>query len=98
MKIAMPQNVNEHDNDDIDNSYSGAECANHSLDARGLRCPLPLIKVKLALRELDLGQTLYVQASDPGSAVDIPVYLSKVGHKLLSHGEHAGVHSFLIQK
>ena len=69
-----------------------------TLDARGLRCPLPLLKVKLALRELEEGQVLSVATTDPGSVKDIPVFLEKVGHRLMSCAENAGSYSFVICK
>jgi len=72
-----------------------------TLDATGLQCPMPLLKTKLALRDLSPGQTLEVTATDAGSARDIPRYLEKSPHELVSMSDEgqngtAGVYTFLI--
>ncbi|MEC7545455.1 sulfurtransferase TusA family protein [Thalassolituus sp.] len=67
------------------------------LDATGLQCPMPLLKTKLALRELTSGQILKVIATDSGSQQDIPRYLEKTNHRLLSHtNESRGEFTFMI--
>lgn len=91
----MPQNSNH---DPVNREMAETEKFDSELDAKGLRCPLPLLKVKLKLRELEAGQVLAVSATDPGSAIDIPVFLEKVGHELLYSAEEAGVYSFVIRK
>ncbi|MBL1378688.1 sulfurtransferase TusA family protein [Zobellella iuensis] len=50
------------------------------LDASALRCPLPLIRVKLWLRAAQDGERLRVLLRDPGSRQDIPAYVSGIGH------------------
>lgn len=68
-----------------------------TLDASGLQCPMPLLKTKLALRDLSPGQVLEVIATDAGSLVDIPRYLEKSPHTLLSQSEaDADRYIFLI--
>ncbi len=52
------------------------------LDARGLNCPLPLLKTRQALRGLSAGALLEVTATDAGSARDIPDYLRQSSHEL----------------
>lgn len=66
------------------------------LDASGLRCPMPLLKVKLQLNSMRPGQELEVRASDPGSARDIPAWLEHTRHRLVEQGEKDGSFFFLI--
>lgn len=59
------------------------------LDARGLNCPLPLMKAKKALTEMQSGQVLRVVATDGGSMRDFQAYARQAGHEMLSQ-EHVG--------
>src|SRR5262249_8368586 len=54
------------------------------LDARGLSCPLPILKTKKSLNELASGQVLKVVATDPGSVKDFDAFANQTGHALLS--------------
>ncbi|MCY4046003.1 MAG: sulfurtransferase TusA family protein [Cellvibrionales bacterium] len=67
------------------------------LDARGLSCPLPLLKTKLALKAMEKGETLDVLASDSGSFKDIPVYLEQTEHKLLVKETQGDDYHFIIE-
>lgn len=53
------------------------------LDARGLNCPLPILKAKKALSEMQSGQTLRVVATDPGSMRDFQAFAKQTGNELL---------------
>jgi tRNA 2-thiouridine synthesizing protein A len=55
------------------------------LDARGLNCPLPILKAKKALAEMVSGQVLRVIATDPGSVRDFQAFAKQTGNQLLSH-------------
>lgn len=67
------------------------------LDARGLHCPLPLLRTKLTLASMVAGQQLEVLASDAGAWGDIPAYLALSDHALISREETAsGDYRFLI--
>lgn len=57
------------------------------LDARGLNCPLPILKAKKALAEMTSGQVLRVTATDPGSVRDFQAFAKQTGNELLSHSE-----------
>ncbi|MAF16872.1 MAG: preprotein translocase subunit TatB [Marinomonas sp.] len=57
------------------------------LDAKEERCPMPLLKLKLALAKMSEGETICVYATDSGSLRDIPHFLSLVGLPLLQQGE-----------
>ena len=72
--------------------------ADQVLDAKGLNCPLPILKAKKALKELTTGQTLQVLSTDPGSVADFEAFSRTTGNKLLSHSEDGGVYDFLIEK
>ncbi|WP_025918391.1 sulfurtransferase TusA family protein [Herminiimonas sp. CN] len=58
---------------------------NKELDARGLNCPLPILKTKKALAEMLTGQVLHVIATDPGSVRDFQAFAKQTGNELLSH-------------
>ena len=68
------------------------------LDARGLACPMPLLKSKLALKTMNEGEVLLVQASDGGSWRDIPAYFSQVSHESLVAEQREKDYSFWIKK
>ncbi len=59
------------------------------VDARGLSCPLPILRAKKALAEMEPGQTLHVIATDPGSVKDFQAFAKQTGHELLSQHETA---------
>jgi tRNA 2-thiouridine synthesizing protein A len=68
------------------------------LDARGLNCPMPLLKAKKALNELPAAGLLRVIATDPGSVRDFEVFSRQSGHQLLESTEHAGTYRYLLRK
>ena len=63
-----------------------------SLDASGLNCPLPVLKTKKAIEELQSGQVLEVITTDPGAKADIPAFCNRTGHQLLETVEEGGVY------
>lgn len=58
------------------------------LDARGLKCPLPILRAKKALTDMVSGDVLRVQATDPGSVRDFNAFARQTGNALLAHEEH----------
>lgn len=68
------------------------------LDARGLNCPLPILKAKKALSELISGQILKVIATDPGSVRDFQAFAKQTGNTLLSHSQAGEEFVFLMQR
>jgi tRNA 2-thiouridine synthesizing protein A len=60
------------------------------LDARGLNCPLPILKAKKAIAEVPLGGTLEVLATDPGAREDFQAFCRTTGHELAEETEEAG--------
>ena len=72
--------------------------ADHTLDAKGLNCPLPILKAKKALKEVPMGGTLEILATDPGAVADFQAFCRTTGNELVEHGEEGGVFRFLIRK
>ena len=68
------------------------------LDARGLNCPLPILRTKKALTDLQSGQVLKVLATDPGSVKDFQTFARQTGHQLLSHDESNKEFTFFMKK
>ena len=71
--------------------------ADASLDAKGLNCPLPILKAKKALRDLPVGGTLEVFATDPGSVADMEAFCQATGNELVESGEEGGVYRFVLK-
>ena len=69
-----------------------------TLDARGLNCPLPILRTKKALAGLDSGETLYLISTDPGSIKDIDAFCKQTGNELLENFNESGEFSFIIRK
>lgn len=57
------------------------------LDARGLNCPLPILKAKKSLNDMQSGQVLKIVATDPGSVKDFQAFSKQTGNELLSQVE-----------
>ncbi len=68
------------------------------LDAKGLTCPLPVLRANRALRGLAPGERLRVLATDQASVADFRAYCRETGHDLVAFGEEAGVFSFTIRR
>ena len=72
--------------------------ADKVLDAKGLNCPLPILKAKKALKDMETGQILQVLSTDPGSTADFQAFSRTTGNELVEHSEEGGVYDFLIRK
>jgi tRNA 2-thiouridine synthesizing protein A len=68
------------------------------LDARGLNCPLPIIKTKKALNDMASGQVLRVVSTDSGSVKDMEAFAKQTGNSLLSSAQDGGGYVFFLQK
>lgn len=76
-----------------------AEGATAELDATGLKCPMPVLRARRALKPLTAGDVLRVLADDPAAAKDMPAFCETTGHALLAMEQGAdGVLTFLIRK
>jgi tRNA 2-thiouridine synthesizing protein A len=68
------------------------------LDVKGLNCPLPILRAKKALKDLAMGSTLKVLATDPGSVKDFEAFCRTTGNELLASTEEGQVYSFTIKR
>ena len=68
------------------------------LDASGLNCPLPILRAKKALSDMQMGQTILVISTDPGSVKDFEAFAKQTGNHLLSSAEDAGKFKFVLKK
>ena len=72
--------------------------ADTTLDAKGLNCPLPILRAKKALKAMEAGQTLAIEATDPGSAKDFESFCNQTGNELVSSSEENNIYHFEIRK
>ena len=72
--------------------------ADQILDAKGLNCPLPILRAKKALKLLESGNTLEVLSTDPGSVADFAAFCRITGNELVEQSEDSGVWTYLIRK
>ena len=68
------------------------------IDTRGLNCPLPILRAKKALSDVQSGQVLKIVATDPGSVKDFETFSRQTGHALLSQAEVHGEFTFFMRK
>jgi len=69
-----------------------------SLDAKGLNCPLPVLKTKVLLNKMKAGEILHVEATDPHSVVDFEAYCARTNHELLRIIESDDLFEFFIRR
>lgn len=72
--------------------------ADHLLDTKGMKCPLPVLKARKALKALANGEILTVEATDPGSLQDFRSFCETTGHELLRAEESEDIFYFEIKK
>ena len=68
------------------------------VDARGVNCPLPILRTKKALSDMESGQVLKVIASDPGSVSDFRAFAKQTGNQLLADSDLGGEFLFFLRK
>jgi len=68
------------------------------LDTKGLKCPLPVLKARKALKDVPPGGRLRVLATDPGAAKDFEHFCKTTGCRLVAASDHGGVLEFVIEK
>ena len=72
--------------------------ADHTLDAKGLNCPLPILKARKALKGVAAGETLEILSTDPGSVADFEAFCRQTGNQLLESSNDDSVFRFLIKR
>lgn len=68
------------------------------VDARGLKCPLPILKAKKALNDMQTGEVLRVMATDPGAVRDFNAFSRQTGNELLAHEEKEAEFIFFLKR
>lgn len=68
------------------------------LDAKGLLCPLPVLKARKRLQALAPGQVLRMEADDPAAIIDVPHFCAETGHVLIGTEDIVGAQVYLIRK
>lgn len=72
--------------------------ADRTLDARGLQCPLPVLRARKAIKDMPPGAVLELLATDPSAVKDVQAFCAAAGHDLVEWSEEDGVYTFLIAK
>ncbi len=68
------------------------------VDTRGLNCPLPILRAKKALNDMQTGQVLKVVATDPGAVKDFQAFCKQTGNELLSQAQADREYSFFVKR
>ncbi|MGK9184754.1 sulfurtransferase TusA family protein [Priestia filamentosa] len=68
------------------------------LDAKGLACPMPIVRTKKAMNELESGQVLEVHATDKGFKNDLAAWSKSGGHEVIEQAEEGGILKFQVKK
>ena len=68
------------------------------VDASGLNCPLPILRTKKALAEMQSGQVLKVTSTDPGSVRDFAMFAKQTGNELVEHADQSGSFIFYMKR
>ena len=68
------------------------------LDAKGLNCPLPILKTKVLLNKMEPGRVLLVEATDPHSQVDFEAYCARTEHEIVLFEQVDDVFKFFIKR
>jgi len=72
--------------------------ADHTLDAKGLNCPLPILKARKALKDVGAGETLEILSTDPGSVADFQAFCRQTGNELVESSNDDSVFRFVIKR
>lgn len=68
------------------------------LDTKGLNCPLPILKTKKSLKDVPVGGTIEILATDPAADADFQAFCRSTGHELLESGQDGDVYRFIIRR
>ena len=77
---------------------STPQTADREIDPRGLNCPLPILRTKKALNDMQSGQVVRIVATDPASVRDFEAFARQTGNALIEHGESDGTFWFLMRR
>lgn len=68
------------------------------LDAKGLACPLPVVRARKAIKEMETGEILEIHTTDKGSLADLTAWAASGGHELVDSSHEADIFKFRIKK
>jgi tRNA 2-thiouridine synthesizing protein A len=68
------------------------------MDLKGLPCPMPVVKVSKGIKEVEIGQVIEAQTSDPGSLADFPAWAKSSGNEILKTIKENGIIKFYIKR
>ena len=74
------------------------ETTDRVLDLKGLLCPIPVVKISNAVKEIEVGEIITATATDPGVMMDIPAWCSTTGNELVSMDEENDVFTFKVKR
>ena len=69
-----------------------------SLDLKGLLCPIPVVKVSKAIKEISIGDAIEATATDPGVMMDIPAWCKSTGNEMVSMDKENGNFRFVVRR
>lgn len=69
-----------------------------TVDYKGLFCPMPIVKISRAIKEIEVGQVLEMLADDPGSKADMQAWAKQTGHELVKMEQEGGVFRFYVRR
>lgn len=69
-----------------------------NLDATGLLCPLPVLKLRKRLMPLEIGDCIAMRADDPAAIIDVPHFCFEAGHTLIETTDHGDAQTYLVRK
>lgn len=78
--------------------HSLFSAADQHLDAMGLRCPEPVMMVRLTIRKMQVGETLLITADDPATTRDIPAFCRFMDHELIASETSQTPYRYLLKK
>jgi len=81
-----------------DRREPGIDDMDRVLDVKGLRCPMPVLKTGLAIKEMDVGDIVTVHATDPASAIDIRHFCNITENPLIDSSVDGDVYTYVIRK
>ncbi len=74
------------------------ETADRTLDCLHMLCPMPIVKISRAIKEIEVGQTLLMVADDPGARPDMDTWTRRMGHPLVGFEQEGRVMRFLVRR
>jgi TusA-related sulfurtransferase len=75
-----------------------APTADRTLDCKGMLCPMPIVKLSKIIKELDSGQVVLMEATDPGAVPDVTAWSKNTGHQIIAQDKVDKLMRFWIQK